>query len=42
MQSQIEAAVNWLTCRFEVADEAGEVVFELPFAECVGSEGKPN
>jgi hypothetical protein len=42
MHTQIEAEVNWLTCRFEVADEAGEVVFELSFAECVESEGKSN
>jgi hypothetical protein len=33
MQTQPTADVNWLTCRFEVADEAGEIVFELPFTE---------
>jgi hypothetical protein len=27
--------MNWLACRFEVADEAGEIVFELPFTEVV-------
>ena len=42
METQVEADVNWLTCRFEVADEAGEIVFELPFAECVVVKGKPN
>jgi hypothetical protein len=35
MQTQANADVNWLTCRFEVADEAGEIVFELPFTEAV-------
>jgi hypothetical protein len=35
MQTQMNADVNWLTCRFEVADAAGEIVFELPFTEAV-------
>jgi hypothetical protein len=35
MQTQPNADVNWLTCRFEVTDEAGEIVFELPFTEVV-------
>ena len=33
METQVEADVNWLTCRFEVTDEAGEIVFDLLFAE---------
>jgi hypothetical protein len=33
MRTQQNADVNWLTCRFEVADEVGEIVFELPFTE---------
>jgi hypothetical protein len=33
MQTQPTTDVNWLTCRFEVADEVGEIVFELPFTE---------
>jgi hypothetical protein len=41
MGTQADADVNWLTCAFEVTDEAGEIVFELPFAECVTVEGKP-
>jgi hypothetical protein len=42
METQVDADVNWLTCRFDVTDEAGEIVFELPFAECVDVKGKPN
>jgi hypothetical protein len=34
MQTQANAG-NWPTCRFEVTDEAGEIVFELPFTEVV-------
>jgi hypothetical protein len=30
---QPNADVSWLTCRFEVADEAGEIVVEHPFTE---------
>lgn len=40
MRAEPAADVNWLTCLFEVADEAGEVVFELPFTEVIGP--KPN
>jgi hypothetical protein len=39
MQTLPNADVNWLSCRFEVADEAGEIVFERPFTEVV--EVKP-
>jgi hypothetical protein len=42
MQSEPAADVSWLTCRFEVTDEAGEIVFELPFTEVIGSSSKPN
>ena len=42
METQVDADVNWLTCRFDVTDEAGEIVFELPFAECVEVKGEPN
>ena len=35
MRSEAAADVNWLTCLFEVTDDAGEVVFELPFSELV-------
>jgi hypothetical protein len=42
MQSQPDAAVNWFGCHFEVTDEAGEIVFELPFTEVVEVMPKPN
>ena len=42
MQSEPYADVSWLTCRFEVTDEAGEIVFELPFTEVIGVGSKPN
>src|SRR4051794_24089848 len=35
MQTEAAADVHWLSCHFEVADEAGEIIFELPFAEVV-------
>ena len=35
MRSEAAADVNWLTCLFEVTDESGEVVFEMPFAEVI-------
>jgi hypothetical protein len=38
IQTQVNADVDWLTCRFEVADEVGEVVFELPFTEAIKVE----
>jgi hypothetical protein len=34
MQSESDR-VNWLACRFEVTDHAGETVFEFPFSEAV-------
>ena len=40
IRTRPNADVNWLTCRFEVADEAGEIVFELPFTEL--GDVKPN
>jgi hypothetical protein len=42
MERQVAADVNWLACYFEVTDEAGEIVFELAFAECLAAKGKPN
>jgi hypothetical protein len=42
MEAQPDADVNWLGCRFEVVDEAGEIVFELPFSEVVELRPKPN
>jgi hypothetical protein len=42
MQQQPDAAVSWLMCHFEVVDEAGEIVFELPFSEAVDLGAKPN
>jgi hypothetical protein len=33
MRTEVEIEGEWLTCRFEVLDEAGEIVFELPFSE---------
>ena len=42
MQSEPNAAVNWFACHFEVTDEAGEIVFELPFSEVVEVRSKPN
>lgn len=39
MDTPVERPVNWLTCRFEVQDEAGEIVLEFPFAEAVESKG---
>jgi hypothetical protein len=42
MESEPQAAVNWLGCHFEVTDEAGQIVFELPFTEVVEVRRKPN
>jgi hypothetical protein len=42
MQTEAAADVHWLSCHFEVTDEAGEIVFELPFAEVVEIQGEPN
>ncbi|HEX2554874.1 MAG TPA: hypothetical protein VHL98_14330 [Microvirga sp.] len=38
MRSDLGRPVNWLTCHFEVADAAGHVVLEFPFAEAVEIE----
>jgi hypothetical protein len=42
MEAQADANVNWLRCYFEVLDEAGEIVFELPFSDVVELRPKPN
>jgi hypothetical protein len=42
MQGQTDAEVNWLTCFFKVTDESGEILFELPFSECVEVKKLPN
>jgi hypothetical protein len=42
MEAQPHADVNWLGCRFEVVDEGGEIVFELPFSDVVELRPKPN
>jgi uncharacterized protein DUF6894 len=40
MKTEAHANMTWLTCHFEVTDEAGEIIFELPFAECVEMRGE--
>src|SRR3954463_1337218 len=42
MQTEAAEDMNWLSCHFEVVDEAGEIVFELPFPEAVETKGEPN
>ena len=42
MSTQIDAAVNWLACSFEVRDEADEIVLEFPFTEAVEIKEQPN
>ena len=42
MEMQSDAHVNWMTCHFEATDEAGEIVFDLSFAEIVEIKQKPN
>lgn len=42
VETESQAAVDWLTCCFEVTDRAGEIVFELPFSEVVDFRPKPN
>ncbi len=37
-----DADVNWLACHFEVVDDSGEIVFELPFSEVVDLRPKLN
>ena len=41
MATDTDAGVDWLRCMFEVADDAGEVVFELPFSEAVEAAESP-
>ena len=42
MASGSDADVDWPHCIFEVADEGGEVVFELPFSEAVQGTDSPS
>ena len=42
MHTEAAADVNWLSCHFEVVNEVGEIVFELPFAEVVEPKGSPS
>ena len=41
MATDSDPEVDWLRCTFEVADDAGEVVFELPFSEAVEAAESP-
>ena len=36
MRTEVEMEAEWLTCRFEILDEGGEIVFDLPFSEVLG------
>ena len=42
LMEQGGADVNWLACLFEVTDEAGEIVFELPFNEALDTPALRN
>jgi hypothetical protein len=42
METPHEATVDWLACVFEVTDEAGEIVFELPFSGVIDVSPKLN
>ena len=42
MEWEPGADVKWLTCHFEVTDQAGEIVFKLPFTEVIEVKPKPN
>ena len=42
MEAQPDPNVNWLGCYFEVVDEAGEILFELPCSEVVELRPKPH
>ena len=42
MKQQTDADVNWLACLFEVTDQSGEIVFELPFWEVIDAVAKLN
>jgi hypothetical protein len=39
---QPELDANWPACVFEVTDQTGEIVFELPFAEVIEFKPKLN
>jgi hypothetical protein len=41
MRTPAEGGIEWLRCSFEVLDDAGEVVFELPFAEAIAPDEPP-
>ena len=41
MATDVDADVDWPRCSFEVADDAGEVVFELPFSKALESAESP-
>lgn len=42
MSTQSGVGVNWLSCWFEVRDEANEIVLEYPFSEAVEIKDLPN
>ena len=42
MRSDLGRPVNWMACRFEVRDEADEIVLEFPFAEALEATGPLN
>jgi hypothetical protein len=42
MEGRRDGDVNWLACHFEVVDDSGEIVFELPFSEVVDLRPKLN
>jgi hypothetical protein len=42
MKTEAATDMHWLSCHFEVVDEVGETVFELPFAEVAQITGEPN
>ena len=42
MASDLGRPVNWMACRFEVRDEADEIVLEFPFAEAIEATGPLN
>ncbi len=37
-KSDLGRPMNWVQCRFEVRDDADEIVLEFPFAEAVEKE----
>ena len=42
MKSDLGRPMNWVQCRFEVRDDANEVVLEFPFVEAVETRGLLN